>query len=182
MALLVVFAGALTYAQEAQNSDYRIAVGDLLRIEVHGEPDFSKEARVAADGTITYSPLGNIDVAGFTAREVEITLVGLLKEGYFLDPKVSVFIKEYAKVYVLGEVKKPGAYELKAGLTAVEAIALAGGFDEYAAGDATKIIRKDGDKNIVIVVPITTILHTGNKSKDVLLKANDTISVPESFF
>jgi polysaccharide export outer membrane protein len=85
--------------------------------------------------------------------------------------------------YVLGEVRKPGAYQLEQAATAIEGIALAGGFTEKAAPNRTKIIRthKDGRQE-TLVVDLNEVLKRGRKDKDVSLTANDVIVVPESFF
>lgn len=85
--------------------------------------------------------------------------------------------------YVLGEVRKPGSYQLEQAATAIEGIALAGGFTEKAAPNRTKIIRthKDGRQE-TLIVDLNEVLKRGRKDKDVTLTANDVIVVPESFF
>ena len=85
--------------------------------------------------------------------------------------------------YVLGEVRKPGSYQLEQAATAIEGIALAGGFTEKAAPNRTKIIRthKDGRQE-TLVVDLNEVMKRGRKDKDVSLTANDVIVVPESFF
>jgi len=85
--------------------------------------------------------------------------------------------------YVLGEVKKPGAYQLEQAATAIEGVALAGGFTDKAAPNRTKIIRtrKDGRQE-TLVVDLNEVIKRGRKDKDVPLTANDVIVVPESFF
>jgi polysaccharide export outer membrane protein len=67
-------------------------------------------------------------------------------------------------------------------MTAVDAIALAGGFTDIAAGNGTKVIRTRGNKKEVRQVPVESILKGGSSSQDVLLEPNDTVVVPESFF
>ena len=85
--------------------------------------------------------------------------------------------------YVLGEVRKPGSYQLEQAATAIEGIALAGGFTERAAPNRTKIIRthKDGRQE-TLIVDLNEVMKRGRKDKDVSLTANDVIVVPESFF
>jgi polysaccharide export outer membrane protein len=85
--------------------------------------------------------------------------------------------------YVLGEVRKPGAYQLEQAATAVGGIALAGGFTEKAAPNRTKIIRTRQDgRQETLAVDLNEVLKRGRRDKDVPLVANDVIVVPESFF
>jgi polysaccharide export outer membrane protein len=84
--------------------------------------------------------------------------------------------------YVVGEVKKPGAFEYKAGYTVLNALLEAGGFTELAAPNSTKIIRGDGLKKEVLKVKLGDVVEKGEKDKDVLLKQGDMIIVPESWF
>ncbi len=114
-----------------------------------------------------------VDLAGEGARANNT----LLMEGDTLViPMGNIF-------YVLGEVRKPGAYYLDQVTTAIGAIALAGGFTEKAAPNRTKIIRKHKDgKQETIVVDLNDVIKRGRKEKDVLLSADDVIIVPESFF
>ncbi len=264
---VVVFCAAAFAQTTPKESEYRIAANDLLEISVYQEPDLSKTVRVSSDGTITYPLLGDISVVGLTARRLEEKLRDLLEKDYLVNPQVSVFIKEYAKISVLGEVKRPGSYELKANLTVIQAIALAGGFTEkadqaniilsrgegaekenipidtskigvesdgnanialqpddviivgelgmvsvigkvrnpgryilkegmtaieaiasagglteLADGNRTKIIRIENGRKKTINVAVDSILKGGDKSQDVVLKPDDTIVVPESFF
>ena len=85
--------------------------------------------------------------------------------------------------YVLGEVKKPGAYQLEHAATAIEGVALAGGFTDRAAPNRTKIIRTHRDgRQETLIVDLNEVIKRGRKDKDVPLLANDVVVVPESFF
>jgi len=176
----------ITFAEEAISEkgdpEYRIAVNDILDISVYGEPDLTKTVRVSPEGTITYPLIGNIKAVGLTTQELQNRLTELLMKDYIVNPQVTVFIKEYAKVYVLGQVKNPGAYELKSGLTVIGAIAMAGGLTDIASGNSTKIIRTHKGKKETIQVPIDSILKGGDTSRDIVVQPDDTIVVPESFF
>jgi polysaccharide biosynthesis/export protein len=85
--------------------------------------------------------------------------------------------------YVMGEVKKPGAYQLEQAGTAIEGVALAGGFTDKAAPNRTKIIRTHRDgRQETLIVDLNEVMKRGRKDKDVPLSANDVIVVPESYF
>lgn len=173
---------ALSPAQEYEDFEHRVNVNEILDISVYQEPDLNKAVMVASDGTINYPLLGSVSVEGLTTKEVEEKLTRLLRKDYIVNPQVTVLVKEYAKVYVLGQVNKPGAYEIKAGLTVVGAIALAGGLTQIAAPNGVKVIRTRNRKETIIPVPVGAILKGASRSGDVKVEPNDTIVVPESFF
>ena len=165
----------------AYGDKYIINPGDLLEISVLGENDLSKSVRVGEDGRFSYPLLGKIKGAGLPADQLEMTLVFLLKD-YLVKPQVTVFIKEYARISILGEVKRPGSYEIKGRLTVTQAIALAGGFTKLAYRNGTKVIRAKNGENRFIQVKVRDIIEHGDKSLDIILQPNDLITVPESFF
>ncbi|MCX5694968.1 MAG: SLBB domain-containing protein [Candidatus Omnitrophica bacterium] len=182
-AFLILFSCTAGFTQEApqyesqgaDNSEYRLAVNDLIEISVYQESDLSKTARVAPDGTVSFPLLGNLYVKGFTAKQLELTIAALLRKDYLVNPQVSVFVKEHAKISVLGQVKNPGSYELRAGLSVVDAIALAGGFTEKANVEDVRLVRtKEGVKQ-TININANKIINEGEKDKDVLLEAGDLI-------
>ena len=161
---------------------YRISKGDVLKITVYEEPDLTKKLRVSGDGLIKFPLLGDVKIEGLTIEEVADVIEWYLEKDYMVDAEVTVFIEEYAKFNVLGEVKKPGAFELKGALTVVDAIAMAGGFTELAYPNGVRVVGEEKGKSRVIKVPVGSILKSGDKKRDVLLREGDTIVVPESFF
>ena len=165
--------------------NYKIQPGDLLEISVFKEADMSRTARVSGNGTITFPLAGNLKLSEMSVPEAEEYLAQKLSE-FLVKPQVSVLIKEYGnkQIYVLGEVKKPGAIQLPAErrLTVLEAITLAGGFTDLAAPDRTKVLRNANGQNQNIPVIISRITKQGDKSADIFLEPNDTVYVPQSFF
>jgi polysaccharide export outer membrane protein len=114
-----------------------------------------------------------IDLGGTDPRAREF----LLAEGD------TILVPTGNSFYVMGEVRKPGAYQLEQAATAIEGVALAGGFTEKAAPNRTKIIRTHRDgRQETIVVDLNEVIKRGRKDKDVPLSANDVIVVPESYF
>jgi protein involved in polysaccharide export with SLBB domain len=123
----------LLFACAVQAEEYRIAPGDLISITVFGEEDLNLDrARVAANGKVSFPLLGELQAAGFTAKELETHLTNLLLAGYLRKPRVTVSILEYRPVYVNGAVNSPGGYGYREGMTVEKAITLAGGFSEIA--------------------------------------------------
>jgi polysaccharide export outer membrane protein len=133
-------------------------------------PSVARVLRKRADGnqeTVT------LDLSGTDPRAREF----LLAEGD------TVLVPAGNSFYVLGEVRKPGSYQLEQAATAIEGIALAGGFTEKAAPNRTKIIRTHRDgRQETLIVDLNEVLKRGRKDKDISLTANDVIVVPESFF
>lgn len=150
---------------------YRLGPDDILSITVFGEPDLSlKDTRVAANGGISFPLLGQIPVEGLTIVELETELTRRLADGYLRNPRVTVSISEYRLVYVNGEVKRPGGYSYRDGLTVRKAVTLAGGFTERASPRKITLILEDGHES-----PHRVDLNTQ-------LRPGDVITVGESFF
>ncbi len=181
IALILSLNICLCFSQEAyqQNDDreYTISSDDILVITVYGEPDLSVTIRVSQDGTISYPLLGNIKTAGYTVRELAAYITDLLGQDYLVMPQVSIFVKEYSKISVLGQVKSPGSYQTKERLTLTQAIALSGGFTSTADTSRVKIIRNVGGQKETLEVNVDQILE--KSAYDIEIKANDTIVVGE---
>jgi polysaccharide biosynthesis/export protein len=125
---------------------------------LHRRPDGSQETK-------------RIDLADPSARN------------FLLSEADTLLVPAGNSFYVLGEVRKPGSYQLEQAATAIEGIALAGGFTDRAAPNRTKIIRthKDGRQE-TLIIDLNEVLKHGRKDKDISLTANDVIVVPESYF
>jgi len=157
---------------------------DLLEINIYMEDDLKKEYRVTESGYISYPFIGNIKVAGLTTVELEQKVAESLGKDYFVNPRATVFVKEYhlSKVYVLGEVRSPGAYEIpmEKDLALVELISMAGGFTESAQINGTTISRVGKEADNILKVRVSDVTLLGDKSKDAILQPNDTIVVPKA--
>jgi polysaccharide export outer membrane protein len=125
--------------------DYAVGGNDVLTILVYDEPDLSRSnIRVARDGTVSFPLLGRLHVGGQTISQIEEFISRQLAEGQFLlDAQVTVLINKYgSKNYqVLGEIRKPGSYPLKAEERLLDAISTAGGVDPETAGKEVMIVR-----------------------------------------
>lgn len=160
---------------------YRLGPEDVLKITVYREDELTRDVRVTSNGFITYPFLGELEVDGLTVSELEEKVTSGL-EKYLLKPQVTVFIKKYSTITVMGQVEEPGAFSLKERLTVIEAIGLAGGFTKIASRNKVQVMRRVNGKNKTIVVPVASITKKGNREKDVILKRGDVVYVPESLF
>lgn len=116
-------------ASAAEQTSYKVASGDVLTITVYGDAGLTGTYPVGQDGAIGYPILGNISVEGRTADEIG-RLIGDGLKSHIPNLSVAVAIKEYAPVFIMGEVQKPGKYEFRPGMIALELFALGGGLRE----------------------------------------------------
>jgi len=130
-ACLLLLAASVTPAS-AQNQGYTVASGDVLRVTVYGDPGLSGSFPIGTDGTIGYPLLGNVAVTGKGVDEVRQVIDAGLKE-HIANLSVAVVVEAYAPVFVVGEVQKPGRYEFRPGMIALELFALGGGQKEVLA-------------------------------------------------
>lgn len=176
-----VFAPALVFAQETQSlpvNDYRIGPKDLLEITVFGLPELTQTVRVAEDGSITMPLLGKVEVAGLTAQELETRLASILDKQYTKDARVTIFIREYQKISMLGAVGRPGQYELVGPTRLLQAIAQAGGLTPQAMNELFIYrIGKDG-RQTTITIDVGELMVRGNQDLNIELQPKDVISVP----
>jgi len=126
--------------------EYRIGPEDMLQISVWKNEAVSRSVPVRPDGKISLPLLNDVQAAGLTPLELRDVLTQKLAE-YMPSPEVSVIVTEVRsfKVSVLGEILKPGRYELKSWSTVLDALALAGGFTPFAARSRIVILRPDGN-------------------------------------
>src|SRR5437764_8123155 len=118
----------------ALSPDYRIGPEDVLDVAVWNNPAISRTTPVRPDGMISLPLLNDMQAAGLTPMQLRDNIAKKLTE-YLPNPEVSVIVREvnHYKISVLGEVKKPGRYDLKGPGTVLDAIALAGGLSDFAS-------------------------------------------------
>lgn len=177
--LFIVFlsAGPLT-AQE-----YIVGEGDVLDINVYENDDLSATVRVSADSTIRVPLLGEISVKGLTVSQVSTKIEKLYADGYLVSPQVDVFVNEHRskKAIILGQVKKPGQYELRGRITFLEFVSKAGGLTENAGTFATiKRTRKNGKDDAQIVLDLEKLIEEGDASLNIIIQDNDSIYISEA--
>ena len=125
-------------------SEFRLGPDDVVEVFVYKEPELSVTVVVRPDGKISLPLIGELSVIGKTASEMQKEISQKLTQ-FISEPTVNFIVKEVnsAKVSVLGEVKTPGMYKIKDRSTILDAVALAGGFTEYAKRDKVTLIRID---------------------------------------
>jgi polysaccharide biosynthesis/export protein len=164
--------------------DYIVGGEDVLKIAVYDNPDLTTVVRVSGDGFIIFPLLGSIKVAGLSTQQIAQKIVGLLADGYVVDPHVSVFVDDYQskKTTILGQVEKPGIYVLSGDMTFLELLSKAGGLTKDA-GDKAVINRKaalSGKGENFITIDLKNLVVEGNTSLDVVIMDGDNIYVPKA--
>jgi len=164
---------------EDELGEYIIGPSDILEIIVWREDNLSKEVTVRPDGRITLPLINDIVAAGKTPMQLRDEIEKRLKE-YIDLPVVTVIVKgiESKYYYVIGEVANPGGYLLSKPLTVLQALALAGGFTEWAKKDKIMVIRSllNGEKQILNFN--YEMISKGHRINDFYLKSGDIIVVP----
>jgi polysaccharide biosynthesis/export protein len=160
-------------------SDYVIGAEDLLQVSIWKNEAMSRTLPVRPDGKISLPLLHDIQAAGLTPLQLRDKIAAALAE-FMPNPEVSVTVMEVKsyRVSVLGEVQKPGVLQLKAPTTVMEALALAGGFKDFASPSKIIIFRKDGSGQTQrLRFNYNRAVGNGGE-ENVSLKSGDVVVVP----
>jgi polysaccharide export outer membrane protein len=160
-----------------------VAAGDVLQVQVYagGEKQEDFTAEISRAGTITSPLIGEVNVSGLRTTEIGDKLRRVLAKDFFVDPQVLVSVKTTSgKVYVSGEVRRPGVYDLTEGLRVLNACVLAGGFTNYAALNKVRITRTEDGHARTIQLDLAKVQR--GKKEDLLLQSGDRIDVPPRRF
>lgn len=188
---LQAFDGAVNPAAQSTNvagasenavseKGYVIGATNLIFIKVLGQEGLQQTYRVDEDGYITHPLLGRVKLMGKTVAQTEELLKKSLDGDYILDPNVTVFVLEHSRFSILGEVRKPGNYEILGQISLVEALSFAGGFTPLANLKKVNILRHDETGKKTITVNVKDVME--GKNEGVNIQAGDVIEVPTSFF
>lgn len=132
-------------AAAADLADYQLGPADKIRLIVYGEPDLSGEFAVSPRGQISLPLLGEVAAAGFSIEELQQRIVEGLSDGFVVNARVAAEVIQYRPYYILGEVGSPGEYPYSSRISAMKAIAAAGGFTYRAKKSVIYIKRADRD-------------------------------------
>lgn len=148
MVRLVVFLGlswmvAGAAADGDDNKGYRIQPGDVLHIDVWHEEELQRETLVRPDGGISFPLVGDINAEGRTAVALTAEITEKLVR-FIPDPVVTVTVAQAAgnRLYVLGEVARPGEFAMSRPVNVLQALAMAGGLTPYADRDSIQVLRE----------------------------------------
>jgi len=158
---------------------YKIGPQDVLRIDVWKEPDITRQVSVRPDGKISLPLLDDVQAAGLTPLELRNVLREGFKE-YITDPQVTVTVAEInsRRIFVTGEVSRPGTFALLPNMTVLQALSSCGGFTQFANTKKIYLLRMDGTKQLKIPVNYKDLVKGRKPEINILLQDGDTIVVP----
>ncbi|MDE3115807.1 MAG: polysaccharide export protein [Pseudomonadota bacterium] len=128
---------------QATATGYRLGPGDKVHVTVYGESDLTGDFEISGSGQIAFPLIGEVRAEGLTAPALGDELARKLAAGYLIAPRVAVEISAYRPFYIVGEVNKPGEYAYVNGMTALNAIALGGGYTPHA-DEGVIFVRHEG--------------------------------------
>jgi polysaccharide export outer membrane protein len=167
-------------AKSAAGSDYVIGPEDVLQVSVWKNETLSRVVPVRPDGKISLPLLHDVQAAGLTSMQLRDKLTRALGE-FMPNPEVSVIVTDVRsfRVSVMGEVQRPGVLLLKSSTTIMEAIAMAGGFRDFASPSKIVVVRKDpAGQTTKIPFNYNRAIKNGETEDNIYLKTGDVIVVP----
>jgi len=165
---------------KAHDSTFVIGNDDVLAINVWKEPDVSRSVPVRSDGKISLPLVGEVQAAGQTPLKLEQEIAARLKN-YVSEPEVTVIVQQInsQKFNILGQVTRPGSYPIANSATVLDAIALAGGFKDFAKQKSIYILRQNADgTQIRMPFNYKDVVKGKNPDQNIRLQPRDTIVVP----
>jgi polysaccharide export outer membrane protein len=166
-------------SQTEVNSDYKIGPQDVVRVDVWKEPDISRTIPVRPDGKISLPLLNDVQAMGLTATQLSAAIHdGLTK--YLTNPQVTVTVTEInsRRVYVTGEVTRPGALALLPNMTVLQALTSAGGFTQFAKIKNIYVLRVEEGKQIQHPFNYKEVVKGKRPEDNVVLQPSDVVVVP----
>jgi len=167
-------------AAKAHDNSFVIGNDDVLAINVWKEPDVSRSIPVRSDGKISLPLVGEVQATGRTPLKLEEEIAARLKN-YIAEPEVTVIVQQInsQKFNILGQVNKAGSYVISNSATVLDAIALAGGFRDFAKQKSIYILRQDADGSQTrLPFNYKEVVKGKNSGQNIKLQPRDTIVVP----
>jgi len=158
---------------------YKIGAQDVLRIDVWKEAEISRSVPVRPDGKISLPLLNDVQASGLTAMELAIVITEGLKK-FITNPQVTVSVSEInsRRVYVTGEVTRPGAYPLLPNMTVLQALTSAAGFTQFARIKSIYVLRTESGKQVKHPFNYKDVVNGKRPEDNIMLQPGDTIVVP----
>ena len=168
-------------------TEYRIGIGDVMSINVWKNPDLGVTVPVRPDGKISAPLVGDIVVAGLTPEEVAAEITRRLSR-FVRTPNVAVIMTNLASTAYISRVRVTGAVGQSVslphsqGMTILDAVLAAGGPNEFADTENTKLFRRVEGETVMVPVDLNSIMTEGNLAENIPLQPGDTITIPEKLF
>ena len=166
-------------AAAANDAEYKIGAQDVLRIDVWKEPEISRTAPVRPDGRISLPLINDVQAAGLTSTQLAAVIADGLRK-YITNPQVTVGVTEInsRRVYVTGEVTKPGAFPLLPNMTVLQALSSSGGFTQFAKLKNIYVLRTEDGKQVKHPFNYKEVVSGKKPESNIPLQPGDVIIVP----
>ena len=164
----------------AQEKGYGLNAGDVLLVSIWGEPELTREVLVRPDGKINFPLVGDIDAAARTPEDVQAVIVERLEQ-FIPDAVATVAVINTAgnKIYVLGKVLRAGEFTASRALDVMQALAMAGGLNQFAAANKIKVLRRGADgRQRSISFRYADVEDGRNLQTNIILQSGDVVVVP----
>jgi polysaccharide biosynthesis/export protein len=161
------------------DSTYVIGPDDVLNIDVWKEQEISRSVPVRPDGKISLPLLNDVQAAGLTPMQLQTSIQERLKK-FIADPQVTVIVTQInsRKIFVLGEVARPGAFPMLPHMTVLQAISTAGGFSQFAKESGVYVLRTENGHQTTLPFNYKDVVRGKRSEQNIELKPGDTIVVP----
>ncbi len=155
-----------------RDADYRLGANDRVRIIVFGQPTLTGEFTLDGNGVLAFPLIGNVNAQGMTTGQLQQTIASRLDPDYLRNPSVSAEVITRRPFYVIGEVQKPGNYPYVTDMTALQAVAMAGGYTYRARQNNLYLKRLDANGRMVRVAA----------TPETKIRPGDTVEIKERYF
>ena len=159
--------------------EYTIGADDVLSIVFWRDKELSADVTVRPDGKISLPLLNDVQASGFTPSQLKDRIVEESKK-YVEDPNVTVVVKQIhsRKVFITGEVRKPGPYPLTAPTTVLQMLSIAGGLADFAKSEKIMVVRTENGKPVSYKFNYKEVIEGKKLAQNIELKPGDTIIIP----
>ena len=159
--------------------NYVLAAGDQIEVNVFGEPDLSRTVTIKPDGIVALPLINQVKASGKTAAQLEAELTKLYAR-FLRAPSVSIIVRQFRmhRVYVMGEVQRPGRYDITDDTSVLDALTAAGGTTDRANLDAVQLSRVEDGKSKAIPIKMSQVVQGKDPAQNVKLKNGDLLYVP----
>ena len=172
--------GQAADAVPANDTAYKIGAQDILRIDVWKEPEVSRAGLpVRPDGKVSLPLLNDVQAAGLSPLELSNVISEGLKK-FMNNPQVTVTVLDInsRRVYVTGEVRRPGTFSLLPNMTVLQAPTNSGGFTQFARTKGIYVLRTEGGKQVKYPFNYKDVIKGSHPEQNIELRSGDTIVVP----
>jgi polysaccharide export outer membrane protein len=164
---------------QAAAGDYKLHAGDKIQVSVWKEVDLQRPVTIRPDGKFSFPLTGEVQAAGRTADQVRIDIEGRLQK-YIPEPVVTVTVDDTGgnRIFVIGQVNKPGVFVMNPQLTVLQALSLAAGGTPFAKLDNIIVIRGTGASQTTLPFRYSQVTEGKSLGQNILLESGDVVVVP----